>query len=273
MEARLLGVAQDGGFPQPGCMCANCQNQALLPSAAACLAIVDEAHKRYWLIDAPPQFGEAIRPLAGLKLEGVLLTHGHIGHYTGLAFLGKEAMASRQVPVWCSRQMRDFLESNEPWASLIMGSHIEIHEVSDGQSIRITPDLHITPVAVEHRGEFTDTFAFFIQGPDRSLLYCPDIDRWPVADPRWDTFCQKCSELLADATFYSPDELPGRDLGQIPHPFVVETLDRLAPIAKKTTLIHLNHSNPLFDPGSPQSDVVRGAGFRVGSVGQRFRFD
>lgn len=270
MEARLLGVAQDGGFPQPGCRCSNCRNLGIFRSPAACLAIVDESNQRYWIIDTPPQFGEAIQPLAGLELAGIFLTHGHVGHYTGLMFLGKEAMATRELPVWCSRQMRRLLESNEPWASLIQLGHISINEIETHKPEEIAPGLQITPSCVPHRGEFTDTLAFCVKGPKQSLLYCPDIDVWPHGEPAFHALGELNDHLLLDATFFSPDELPGRDLKQIPHPFVTDTIDHLGPYAKKVTFIHMNHSNPILDPNSPESKIVRGAGFQVGSVGQRF---
>lgn len=273
MEARLLGVAQDGGFPQPGCRCANCRNPGILPSPAACLAIVDESNQRFWLIDAPPQFGEAIRPLADLELAGIFLTHGHVGHYTGLMFLGKEAMATQELPIWCSRRMGQFLESNEPWASLISGRHIAIQAIATHETYRIAPGLQIAPVEVPHRGEFTDTFAYRVIGPKQSLSYCPDIDFWPDDSPSLHTLFQLDGHLLLDATFFSPDELPGRDLKQIPHPFVTDTINRLGRYAEKVTFIHMNHSNPILDPGSPESNIVREAGFRIGSVGQRFALD
>ncbi|MBS1710503.1 MAG: pyrroloquinoline quinone biosynthesis protein PqqB [Armatimonadetes bacterium] len=270
MEARLLGVAQDGGFPQPGCRCSNCRNLGIFRSPAACLAIVDESNQRYWIIDTPPQFGEAIQPLAGLELAGIFLTHGHVGHYTGLMFLGKEAMATRELPVWCSRQMRRLLESNEPWASLISGTHIAVQEIATLETYRIAPGLQIAPVAVPHRGEFTDTFAYCVIGPKQSLFYCPDIDFWPIDNPSLHTLLHLNEHLLLDATFFSPDELPGRDLKQIPHPFVTDAIDHLGPYAEKVTFIHMNHSNPILDPGSSASKIVREAGFQVGSVGQRF---
>ena len=73
-----------------------------------------------------------------------------------------------------------------------------------------------------------------------------------------------------DATFFSEDECPGRDLTRIPHPFVGETMELLADRAASSPgtlrLMHFNHSNPvLHDPGLATSVVQRG--FSIAEVG------
>src|SRR5947209_14989246 len=89
---QVLGIAQDGGYPQAGCErpdCAAAWNHAKLRQRVASLAIVDGEHR--WLIDATPDFASQLHS-AGGRLDGILLTHAHIGHYLGLAQLGREAM-------------------------------------------------------------------------------------------------------------------------------------------------------------------------------------
>lgn len=64
-------------------------------------------------------------------------------------------------------------------------------------------------------------------------------------------------------------------MSQIPHPFVVESMARFAelPAAEraKIVFIHLNHTNPLLDPGSEETAEVERAGFRVAQTGDVFR--
>jgi pyrroloquinoline quinone biosynthesis protein B len=270
MHARLLGIAQDGGFPQPGCTCPNCTNLNLPSSSAVCLAIIDEESQSYWLIDAPPQFEQATRPLAHLTLQGIFLTHAHIGHYAGLIFLGNEARSTQNLPVYCSRQMHEFLITNEPWASLIRNQNIFIQELESYESTVLTPNLTVAQIAVPHRPDFTDTFAYFVIGPRKSLFYCPDINFWPNNDRSFRTIFELNEYLLLDATFYSRAELPDRDLSKIPHPFVVDTHIHLKEYANKTTLIHLNHSNPLLNKNSPETKATRELGFSVAETDQTF---
>lgn len=265
MQVRLLGVAQDGGFPQPGCQCVNCTAPSLPSSAAACLAIIDEAESRYWLIDAPPQFQQAVQSLSHLKLAGIFLTHAHIGHYTGLMFLGKEAMNTELLPVYCSNHMADFLFENEPWRQLILNDNIACHKISDCSLTEIG-NILVSPFAVPHRAEFTQTYAYHIIGKDKSLFYCPDIDFWPMHTQDFHTILEKNEYLLLDATFYDPNELPGRDLSRVPHPFMRDTVRDLKAFAQKITLIHLNHSNPLWRQ-SPERKIVEDSWFTVGEPG------
>lgn len=271
MQVRLLGVAQDGGFPQPGCQCANCSDESLPSSAAACLAIIDEAESCYWLIDAPPQFQQAIQSLSHLKLAGIFLTHAHIGHYTGLMFLGKEAMNTELLPVYCSNNMADFLFENEPWRQLILNNNIACHKISAG-SLTMIGDVQIAPTNVPHRAEFTQTYAYHIIGENKSLFYCPDIDNWPLESGDFYTILDKNDHLLLDATFFDPSELPGRDLSRVPHPFVRDTVRDLRKFSDKITLIHLNHSNPLWRQ-SPERKIVEDSWFTVGEPGMTWTID
>ena len=72
---------------------------------------------------------------------------------------------------------------------------------------------------------------------------------------------------LLDATFYSPDELPDRDVSKIKHPLVTETMDLLAPLVEAGKLrvyfTHLNHTNPALEPDGPARKAIEARGFRV----------
>ena len=76
----------------------------------------------------------------------------------------------------------------------------------------------------------------------------------------------------AHVTFYGANEVPGRNAAEIPHPLVTDTLARLGALAKskRIVLVHLNHSNPIADPASPEATVVRASGLEVGQDGMRF---
>ena len=74
-----------------------------------------------------------------------------------------------------------------------------------------------------------------------------------------------------DATFYDGRELPGRDLSQIPHPPMIDTMKRLAGRAKQRPgtirFIHLNHTNPALFDRAIRADVER-RGFRIAEQGE-----
>jgi pyrroloquinoline quinone biosynthesis protein B len=268
IEAFLLGTAQDGGVPQAGCNCPNCaaaHRDPTLRRLVACLGLVDQGAGQSWLIDATPDLREQVHLLQELApdcaLAGILLTHAHVGHYAGLIHLGREAWNTAGLPLYATARMAAFLRQNAPWSQLVELGNVALHPLVPGEEVRLTPRLGVTPVAVPHRAEFADTLAFVVCGAQRKLLYCPDTDNWDQWERDIRTFVNEMDIALLDATFYRSEELPGRELGQIPHPLAADTAERLAGVDCDVRLIHLNHSNPLHRAGPERAGLAeRGIG-------------
>jgi len=276
VEANLLGIAQDGGVPHAGCDCANCSRAWVDPAFrqfVACLGLVDRANRQSWLIDATPDFREQLHALHNLApdcpLAGIVLTHAHMGHYTGLIHLGREAMCTRDLPVYATPRLASFLHDSAPWSQLVALGNIELRLLMPGTDTQLSPDLHLTPVLVPHRDELSDTLALVVHGPARRLFYCPDIDAWDKWEHNLRDFVAGMDVALLDATFFSANELPGRDLSEISHPLVTDTAERLAKVDCDVRLIHLNHTNPLLAPG-PERDWLAARGISVGAFGERW---
>lgn len=277
----VLGVAQDGGHPQAGCRascCAAAWEDRGLGHLVASLGLLDPEAGQAWLLDASPDLPEQLHRLLGAlpggRLGGVLLTHAHMGHYTGLLHLGREVMGARQVPVWAMPRMRRFLQDNGPWELMVRLENVDLRPLEDQVAVTLSPRLTVTPTAVPHRDEYSETVGFIVRGPSRSALYLPDIDKWE----RWSTPVEAVLEgvdlAFVDGTFYGPDELPGRAMSEVPHPFIVESLARLAALParerEKVRFIHLNHSNPAIRAGSDARREIEAAGLRVADEGERF---
>lgn len=246
----------------------------------ACLALVDPASGERWLIDATPDFRAQLARLDGIAppplppgLAGILLTHGHMGHYTGLVHLGSEAMSARDVPVYAMPRMRAFLEANGPWNQLVDGGHITLREMRADEPVRLNDRLTAVPLPVPHRDEVTETVGFRFEGGGGSVLYVPDIDGWHLWTHCLEAEIATVDAAYVDATFFDADELPGRDLSRIQHPFVVDTLARLRclspPERAKVRLIHFNHTNPLLSPNSAARQRLEAAGLHVAEEGER----
>jgi pyrroloquinoline quinone biosynthesis protein B len=127
----------------------------------------------------------------------------------------------------------------------------------------------VTAIAVPHRSEFSDTFAFIVSGPSRKLFYCPDIDTWDLWENDLESFLADMDIALLDGTFFSDNELPHNRMADVPHPFVEEACGRLQSIASGITFIHMNHSNPLYREGSERNEISK-HGFGIGKHGQRW---
>jgi pyrroloquinoline quinone biosynthesis protein B len=283
--AAVLGTAQDAGYPAAGCTgdcCAQARGNQALRRFAACLAIVDPASGDRWLIDCTPDFREQLALLdrlapvsadaANAGLAGILLSHAHIGHYTGLIHLGREAMNSSALPVYAMPQMASFLRDNEPWAQLAGLEQIGLRQLTGGRAVVLNQRIAITPIVVPHRGELSETVGFLVSGPRRSVFYLPDIDSWEQWQDGIMELVVQADILYLDGTFYSGNELQGRDLAEIPHPTIAASLEFLADLSvehrSRIRFIHFNHSNPLLIPNSEQANAVVQAGFGIARQGE-----
>ena len=278
--AMVLGVAQDAGHPQAGCTLPCCRDLNVGEGHLPCsLALVDPDTNQRWMIDVTPAFPEQLRALqvvsggCGGAPDGLLLTHAHVGHYSGLFHLGREVMGAKRVPVWAMPRMRVFLQSNEPWAHLITHGHVVLRDLVDHLPIQLSPRLSVTPIVVPHRDEFSETVGFHIRGPSRSVLYVTDVDRWSGWGQDLTRLLEGVEVAYLDGTFFSRHEVPGRDLQSIPHPFVEDSLAHFEGlplhIKGRIRFIHLNHTNPLLRLDSEETKRVEEAGFGVARVAER----
>jgi pyrroloquinoline quinone biosynthesis protein B len=285
----VLGTAQDGGYPQIACreeLCLAARADPGRRRLVASVLLVDPASGRRWLFDATPDLPEQVELARGhggpaeneagrpALFDGVFLTHGHMGHYTGLMHLGREAYGTAQTQVFATESMGRYLKGNGPWSLLFEDGHLNHVELEYDRVLDLGGGLSVTAIPVPHRPEFSDTVAFLIEGPNKSLLFLPDIDKWERWDRKIEDLVREVDVALLDATFFDGDELPGRDMAEIPHPFVVESLERFggmsAEVRARVRFIHLNHSNPLVDPGSEATARVLAAGMAVAREGEMF---
>ncbi len=272
----VLGIAQDAGYPQAGCEKACCRlawEQPARRRLVSCIAVIDPAAGEAWMLDATPDFSEQLHRLEHIlperktRLAGIFLTHAHIGHYTGLMHLGREVMGTKSVPVYAMPRMGAFLKNNGPWSQLVSLKNIEICNLSADSAIILTERLRIKPVPVPHRDEFSETVGFKIEGPEKSLIFIPDIDKWERWEQDIRTVIRGVDYALLDGTFFQNGEIPGRDMSEIPHPFIVESMAQfgeLPPEEKaKVHFIHFNHTNPVLLENSEARKSVEAGGFKI----------
>ena len=280
----VLGVAQDGGVPQAGTRESPSWRPADFRRQVVSLALVDPQSDQRFLFEATPDFRQQLADLDTIApvtkrpgLDGIFLTHAHIGHYSGLMFLGHESMGSQGVPVYAMPRMASFLRHNGPWSQLVKYRNIDLRELTSGRAVELSPSLSVTPLLVPHRQEFSEVVGYRIDGPQRSALFIPDIDSWE----EWDAAGTKIEDLIKqvdvaylDATFFADGEIPGRNMSGFPHPFIRHSMERFADLAvdqrKKVRFIHLNHTNPALVAGSAARLEIEERGFLVAQEGERF---
>ena len=278
IRAIILGIAQDGGVPHPGCNCNTCKfywdNEIVLSPSS--LAIIDE--KQFHLIDVTRNLDRQLRKVGDRNVTDIWLTHGHIGHVDGIGLFGKEVMNEKNVRLHASKSMIELILNTPKWKKLVEDNILIPIQFNSNESIQISEHLVITPIRVPHRDELTDTHAFMINGPEKSLLYLPDHDSWEETlhmvqqNSVIEWFDSLGIEIVfLDGTFWSKNELSRQT--DVPHPPVVDSLERLGNLNGKELevfFIHLNHTNPLLIPNSDEVKQLLDSGCKIPVEGQQF---
>jgi len=275
----VLGIAQDGGAPHAGCEKSCCFElwESGKKEKVSSIGIVNPLTKQSWMFDATPDFPSQYRILTedhNTKLVGIFLTHAHMGHYTGLLHLGREVMGEKNVPVYAMSRMKKFLETNGPWSQLVNLKNVNLKLIENNKDIKIGEQLFIEPFLVPHRDEYSETVGYRIIGKEKSLAFIPDIDKWEKWYGSIFQLVLNTDILLLDGTFYSQNEIPHRNMAEIPHPFIIESMETLSELnsenRSKVHFIHFNHSNPAIKDNSPAYHTIKSKRFNLAREGDRF---
>ena len=273
----VLGIAQDAGSPQIGCQkdcCKDLWDNESQRKMVSCIGLVDPVSDERWIFDATPDFPDQvdlINLVAGVPRtqlpSGIFLTHAHIGHYTGLMHLGREAFGAKDMPVYAMPTMSSYLTNNGPWSQLVTLNNIDLKELQDAQPIQLNERLKITPFLVPHRDEYSETVGYKIESQNRSAIFIPDINKWQDWNQDINQVITENDLAFLDGSFYKNGEIPNRDMSQIPHPFIEESMAQFESLSEadkeKVLFIHFNHTNPVLKEGSVATKEVERAGYRI----------
>ena len=276
----ILGTVQDAGSPQIGCKKECCKDLFTNPDPSrkvVSLGVVDTENKATFLFEATPDIAAQVRALknsASFAAEetptGIFLTHAHIGHYAGLMYLGKEAMNANCAAVYAMPKMKTFLENNGPWNQLVVNKNIEIKATENKKTLELTSNLKVIPFTVPHRDEFSETVGYTIIGPNKSALFIPDIDKWNKWEKDISAEIAKVDYAFIDATFFDAEEINNRDISEIPHPFIVESMALFKKLPasekRKINFIHFNHTNPALNLESAKAKQIIKNGFNIAKI-------
>jgi len=275
----ILGNVQDAGYPHIGCE-KNCCNKNFNSSAVnfvTSLGVTDLVDNKSFLFEATPDISKQLKFLnnnysSSTIVDGVFITHAHIGHYTGLMYFGREALGAHKVPVYVMPRMKQFLESNSPWNQLIDLDNVQLREIFKNKEITISKNLIIVPFTVPHRDEFSETVGYKIIGPNKSALFIPDINKWSLWDKDIVAEVKDVDYAFLDATFFKDGEV-NRPMDEIPHPFIVETINLFKnesiQVKNKIHFIHFNHTNISLQYKNPVIDSIRKLGYNFARFGDQ----
>ena len=273
----VLGVAQDGGIPHPGCHCETCESQfqngnRTLPTSI-CVRHKNEIH----IIDVSRDLDTQARRqnFNPREITDIWLTHAHLGHVDGLGLFGREVMALKGVRLHASESMMSLFDETPRWAAMIEQGVFVKHQFESNKKQNLSPNFSFTPISVPHRNEFSDNHAFVVRGHDKSLLHLPDHDDWDktlkqVGEDNIRDWLTKIDIDIAliDGTFWESNEIARQD--NVPHPTITESIARLGERKEDDIdirFIHLNHTNPAlsWDKKDPRLH-----GWSIANEGDKF---
>ena len=271
---QVLGIVQDAGYPHIGCEKDCCSVLSPGEYFVSCLGLVDKTNNKRYLFDATPDIHNQLNLVEkfpnGNIVDGIFLTHAHIGHYTGLMYLGREGLGGDNIKVYALKRMVKFLTKNGPWNQLVKLNNISLQTISNNKFVKLSENILVIPIKVPHRDEYSETVGYKIIGKSKKLLFIPDIDKWDEWEKSIVDEVKLVDYAFIDGTFYNGSEL-NRDMSEIPHPSIEETLELFSnqPLAEKNKIyfIHINHTNPILTNKNGVRDLILNAGFNIAEKG------
>ena len=279
---KVLGTIQDGGIPHMGCSKECCSNYFLSKKSrigVSSLGVSNLKHNTNYIIDATPNINFQLIDLIGnadpsKKLIGIFLTHAHMGHYAGLLNFGRESLNSKNIPLYLMPKFYNFILNNGPWNQLVELNNIKLNKIYNGEKVILHNNLSFTPIQVPHRDEYSETVGYVIEGIHKKALYIPDIDKWAKWEVSIVEMIKNVDYAFLDGTFFDEKEINNRNISEIPHPFIIESLKLFEGLDRseksKVYFIHLNHTNPVLNSESSEYKKVISAGFNIAKTGMEF---
>ena len=155
----ILGIAQDGGRPHPGCREACCQG--ITPGEVrhpVSIGIVDELGNGH-LIEATRALGDQLEIWGHPPLRSVFLTHAHFGHVDGLGLFGRETLNAQGIDLFVSPSMKALVDSTPHWSLMVEQGVFRINTIPSDSVHHLSPGICIESVNVPHRAELSDMHA------------------------------------------------------------------------------------------------------------------
>lgn len=298
MRVVILGSAAGGGLPQWNCGCSNCREARTQgPSRTQSSVAVSADGERWVLLNASPDLRTQVaahRPLwprgsRATPLSAVVLTDGELDHTLGLVLLRE----GPPVAVYAPAAVGALLTTRWPLYA-ILASYAGVEDrplpldaavpLTDGRGAAL--GLECRALAVGRRppryaadagaGEFAVGLRLRDPRTGGTLAYVPAAG---AIDATVRALADGADLLLFDGTFWSDDELAGvgladrsaLEMGHLPIGGPAGSLRALRSLgARRVVLVHINNTNPVLRPTSPERAQVEAAGVEVGEDGMEF---
>ena len=290
MRFLVLGAAAGGGLPQWNCGCSNCRDARggkIAPASQSSLAVTLNGDD-WAVLNASPDIRAQMmacpqmhpRDLRDTPLASVLVTNGDIDHIAGLLSLREQTPFS----LFGTSEILGVLADNRVFDAVstekVARRTLEIgkpFDLLDGLSAQVFPVPGKVPLFMEGETVETDvvgeqtvgvrlsdgeTIAYYIPG-------CADVT------PDLLTILQDADQIFFDGTLWDDEEMirsgtgvkTGRRMGHISISGGDGSIARLEGLSANKTFIHINNTNPVWQPDSPERAFVEAAGWTIAADG------
>ena len=297
MLIRILGSAAGGGFPQWNCNCAGCQaarsDKGVHPRTQSSLAVRGSSGD-WFLVNASPDVRQQLERLRDGEstsvrfspIAGVLLSDAEIDHTAGLTILRE---ATEPLQIYGTNAVKQALTEGfsllrvlenycgvewsviEPGTVVNLGSKEKSSLTVEAFAVTGTPPKYMSSISTEEN--WVVGFTFRDRVSDKVVTYAPALAEFtPEIIKRFEA--SDC--ILVDGTFWQDDELvklgtstrTALAMGHLPLAGDNGSLARLAQVAcPRKIFVHINNTNPILIPNSPECQMVETVGVEVGNDG------
>ena len=290
-------------MPQWNCGCPNCaaaradpprvrprtQSSVAVSADGASWVLLNASPDVREQLRSAPELGPAPGVARGTRVAACVLTDGELDHTMGLLLLREgesfDVLATPAVTGWLGREfpVAPILATfaTRRWRPLRLGEAIVIA----GLAVRVFETGRRAPRYANGRGQDAAGAVVGLAIGDAHggrLVYAPSVEPAPGAGPppALAAEAERADAVLVDGTFWSDDELEAhggptggaRAMGHWPVGGEGGSLPWLAGVPARTRLyVHVNNTNPMLAPGSPERRAVEAGGIAIAEDGDTLR--
>lgn len=296
LRAIVLGAAAGGGLPQWNCACDNCRAArdpaSGIPAQTQSSIAVSADGEAWAVLNASPDIRHQLtataplhpRSLRDSPVRSVLLTNGDIDHIAGLLVLRE----SQPLVIHATAHILGLIETNSVFRALNR-DFVELRDIAldrpftllDGLEAELFATPGKVPLYMEEGDVRTDlegetTVGVRLTAGDATAFYIPGCARMTPA------LAERLSGadlVFFDGTVFHDDEMirtgtgikTGARMGHMAMSGEAGSMAAFEPLGvKRRVYIHINNTNPVWNPASPERSAVEAAGWDIAMDGKEY---
>lgn len=291
LKILILGSAAGGGLPQWNCGCPNCVKARAgeIPSRSQSSIAVSANGQDWAVINASPDIRYQIAACPQLHptgprvspIKSVFVTNGDIDHIAGLLTVRER----QPFTLFSTSEIGKVLNDNRIFDA-VNHEVVPRETVTLGAPFTLAPGVIAEPFPVPGKvplfmeGETVDTelegeqtIGVALSAGGATAYYIPGCAK---LTPALEERLKDAEMVIFDGTVWLNDEMARRGVGQktgarMGHMSMTGDAGSIAAFAplnvKRKVFVHMNNTNPVLDPSTPERAKVEAAGWLIAEDG------